>query len=222
MVKLTIVGRVRDALPLAKGTRYLNDEEDDDDLFSQRKQQAEFILNEISTGSLPSSKMTIRLHSHSFNYIVEDGVCFITLCESSYPTRLAFHFLQDLQKELLGKLDRTLIHKVSKPYTFLKMEGMIGNIRKRYIDTRTQSNLSKLNADRGQEPKVETDYMYAIVERRHRLEALKKKALMTSSRVVTASDSPLLELIALKWMPITLVIFGAVVLVWSNLILSIL
>ncbi|OMO97867.1 hypothetical protein COLO4_14303 [Corchorus olitorius] len=67
MVKLTIVGRVKDGLPLAQGKRYVNSEEINDN-FQCYKQQAEFILKEISRGALPPSKMTIRLDHHSFKY----------------------------------------------------------------------------------------------------------------------------------------------------------
>lgn len=67
MVKLTIVGRVRaDGLPLAQGPRYLNEENGNN--ISFYKQQAEFILTEISRGNLPSSKMTIRVDHHCFKY----------------------------------------------------------------------------------------------------------------------------------------------------------
>lgn len=45
-------------------------------------------------------------------------------------------------------------------------ESIIGNIRKQYVDTRTQANLSKLNANRGQDLDVVTEHMYQIVERK--------------------------------------------------------
>ncbi|KAJ0558894.1 putative Longin domain-containing protein [Helianthus annuus] len=38
--------------------------------------------------------------------MVRNGVCFITLCDVSYPRKLAFHYLQDLQKEF-DKVDPT-------------------------------------------------------------------------------------------------------------------
>ncbi|CAL5366712.1 unnamed protein product [Camellia sinensis] len=67
MVKMTIVGRVSDGLPIAQSPRYVNEE---DENFSSYKQQAEFMLKEISrTGSsLAPSKVTIRLdlHQHCF------------------------------------------------------------------------------------------------------------------------------------------------------------
>lgn len=51
--------------------------------------------------------------------MVRNGVCFITLCDVSYPRKLAFHYLQDLQKEF-DKFDPQLINQIIKPYTFVK------------------------------------------------------------------------------------------------------
>lgn len=65
MVKLTLVGRVKDGLPLAEGPTYMNQENDN---LSTYKQQGEFILKEISRGALSTSKMTIFLNSYCFKY----------------------------------------------------------------------------------------------------------------------------------------------------------
>lgn len=53
------------------------------------------------------------------SYLVENGVVFIVLCESMYPRKLAFHYLQDIQKEF-EKFDKTLIGKITRPYSFVK------------------------------------------------------------------------------------------------------
>lgn len=44
-------------------------------------------------------------------------------------------------------------------------DGVIGNIRKQYIDTRTQVNLSKLNANRKQDLDIATENLSEIIER---------------------------------------------------------
>ncbi|CAL5407807.1 unnamed protein product [Camellia sinensis] len=224
MVKMTIVGRVSDGLPIAQGPRYVNEE---DENFSSYKQQAEFILKEISrTGSsLAPSKMTIRLdlHHHCFKFnfvvlscVVENGVCFITLCDSSYPRKLAFHYLQDLLKEF-DKFDTSLLNKITKPYSFVRFDGIIGNIRRQYTDTKTQSNLSKLNANRRQDLDIITLDMSTIVERRRRLEML-EKAMATPPTVSPIWCSPLLEVIAMKWTPITIMVIVACILFWTCLV----
>lgn len=76
MVKLTIVGRVKDGLPLAQGPRYLgtvhHDQENDN--FSYYKQQAELLLRAISISGddhqyqLAPSKMTVLFDHHCFKY----------------------------------------------------------------------------------------------------------------------------------------------------------
>ncbi|KAK3403894.1 hypothetical protein EUGRSUZ_K00252 [Eucalyptus grandis] len=164
MVKLTIVGRVKDGLPLAQGHRYITD---DNGIFGFYKQQAELVLEEIARGALESPKMTIHVDHHSFYYLVEDGVCFIVLCESSYPRKLAFHYLQDLQTEF-DKFDKRILDKITRPYSFVKFDSVIANIRKQYIDTRTQANLSKLKANRKRDDSIVTTHISEIARRRAR------------------------------------------------------
>ncbi|KAH9647143.1 Longin domain-containing protein [Citrus sinensis] len=227
MVKMTIVGRVSDGLPLARGPRYLNQEHDS---FSFYKQQAEFILKEISRGALAPSKMTIRVDHHSFQYppppllrnyyLMENGIgCFITLCDSSYPRKLVFHYLQDLQKEF-QKFDISLIDKITRPYSCVKFESIIGNIRKQYVDTRTQANLSKLNANRGQDLDIVIEHMYQIVERKRQSEISEEILTATRKHVSSIWGSPRLEVIALKWTPIAIIVAVAAILLWANLVLT--
>lgn len=101
MLKLTIVGRINDGLPLAQGPRYMDEENSDDDASAQ-KQQAEFLLREISTGALPPSKMTIFLDHHCFKYAsfsnlyfclhFENGVLwfitYLSFCMFCFPVTL--------------------------------------------------------------------------------------------------------------------------------------
>ncbi|KAK4734509.1 hypothetical protein R3W88_008770 [Solanum pinnatisectum] len=215
MVKVTIIGRVSDGMPLAQGQRL---HEENNDVLTTYKKQAEFILKEISLQALPSSKMTILVDHHCFNYMVENGICYLTLCESSYPRKLAFHYLQDLQQEF-ERLDSSLVDRITKPYTFIKLDTIIGNIRKQYVDTRTQANLSKLNAHRQKELEIAAEELSLITERRRRVEMMERKmeAHISTSPVW---QSKRLEIIALKWTPITILIVVASVLLWTGLILQ--
>ncbi|KAM6555894.1 hypothetical protein CsatB_002913 [Cannabis sativa] len=172
MVKVTIVGRVKEGLPLAQGPRYVNKEENKSFLFY--KQQGELILKEISRGSLPHSKMTIRIdHQYCFNYLVENEIAIITLSDSSYPRKLAFHYLQDLQKEF-QKFDSNLIEKITRPYSFIGFE----------------------------------------------LHEIKSSPLSTPRAVSSIWGSSQLEVIALKWTPITIILVVLVVVSWAGLIIT--
>ncbi|KAG7533919.1 Longin-like domain superfamily [Arabidopsis thaliana x Arabidopsis arenosa] len=172
MVKLTIVGRVEDGLPLAQDQTYVNQQ--DNASFLLYKQQAEFLLKQISKDSLLHPKMTILLDHHSFHFLVEKNICYIALSDSSYPRKLLFHYLQDLHKELDNLDETALIQKISKPYSFVRFGKIIGRIRKQYMDTRTQANLSKLNSLRKQELNVVTEHFNDIIQRRQILETSEK------------------------------------------------
>ncbi|XP_023748083.1 25.3 kDa vesicle transport protein isoform X2 [Lactuca sativa] len=210
MVKLTVVGRVNDGLPISQGPLY---EEDGDNTIY--KQHAEFLLHEISMAALPPSATTILLpHHHCFNYVVKNGVCFITLCDALYPRKLAFHYLQDLQKEF-DKIDLSLVKQITKPYSFIKFNNIICNIRRQYIDTRTQANLSKLKANHKQELHVHTEQMSLVVEWRRRSDMLERMMKAHKSAFpVWGSES--LEVIAVKWTPITIIFIVSFVLLWSS------
>lgn len=202
-------------MPLAQGPRL---HEENNDVLTTYKKQAEFILKEISLHALPSSKMTILVDHHCFNYMVENGICYLTICESSYPRKLAFHYLQDLQQEF-ERLDSSLVDRITKPYTFIKLDTIIGNIRKQYVDTRTQANLSKLNAHRQKELDIATEELSLIKERRRRVEMMER---MMEAHISTSPvwESKRLEIIALKWTPITILLVVASVLLWTGLILQ--
>lgn len=204
MVRFTIVGRLRDGLPLAQGPRDLNEANES---FSFYKHQGEFILKEISRGALPHSRMSVRLNHHSFNFLVENGICFITLCDASYPRKLVFHYLQDLHQEL-DKFDISLLDRITEPYSFVKFDSVIGDIRKRYVDTRTQANLSKLSANRGQNLDIITENMSQTIARRRISEMFERSVAVAANPGTVPSSiwcSPRLVAIALIWTPITLI-----------------
>ncbi|KAI3911228.1 hypothetical protein MKX01_012928 [Papaver californicum] len=215
MVKITVVGRAHDGLLVAHYPRIIN-AEDTSMLFY--KQQAEFILKEICRGALLPSKMSINVdNQYCFNYLIQNGICYITLCESSYPRNLAFHYLHDLNKEI-EKLDTSFLHTMSKPYSFIKFDNVIANIRRLYIDTRTQANLSKLNANRRQDLDVITEDISKIIENKRRSEFIENA--LAPIPVSPVWSSPRLEVIALKWIPITLMSVVAIVVLCSRFVVK--
>ncbi|XP_051142520.1 25.3 kDa vesicle transport protein isoform X2 [Andrographis paniculata] len=208
MVRLTIVGRVSDGMPLARGARYVN--EGSDDVLSYNE-KGEFLLREISRGALPSSRMTIFLDQYYFNYLVDNGICFMGLCDALYPRRLAFHYLQDLQREF-SKFDVKLTERIIKPYSFVKFDGVIGNIRRKYIDTRTQANIAKINSDSFIEDNVASESFSQVVKQREQFEMFERmsKAHLHPSPIWCSKT---LEVFAVKWMPLGLMVAVIFVLV---------
>ncbi|KAL1198338.1 25.3 kDa vesicle transport protein SEC22-1 [Cardamine amara subsp. amara] len=216
MVKLTIVGRVEDGLPLAQDQTYVQDNAS----FVFYKQQAEFLLQQISKDSLLHPKMTILVDHHSFHFLVKKKICYIALSDSSYPRKLLFHYLHDLHKEFDNFNETALIQIISKPYSFVRFGKIIGRIRKQYMDTRTQANLSKLNASRKQELDVVTEHLNDIIQRQQLSETSEIASLDPKPSVSTIWSSRCLQDIALKWTPVTIIILVILVLFKASLIMT--
>ncbi len=61
----------------------------------------------------------ILIHNSCFSFISYLDVTYLVLCASSYPTVLAFSFLNELMKEFISLYNKTEIHNVVRPYCFL-------------------------------------------------------------------------------------------------------
>ncbi|EAZ06491.1 hypothetical protein OsI_28731 [Oryza sativa Indica Group] len=111
MVKLTMIARVTDGLPLVEG---LDDGRDlkDADFY---KQQAKLLFKNLSKGQHEASRMSIETGP----YIIEGRVCYLTMCDHSYPKKLAFQYLEDLKNEF-ERVNGNQIETAARPYAFIK------------------------------------------------------------------------------------------------------
>lgn len=50
----------------------------------------------------------------------QDGVAFLAICDKTYPKRLAFSFLEEINKLFLQDYPLHQIEAVNRPYAFLK------------------------------------------------------------------------------------------------------
>ena len=98
MVKLTMIARVLDGLPLAEGL----DTDASLDL-EYYKQQAKTLFKKLgqnnassysSGGGAPPSRMSYESGEYFMHYVIESGVCYLTLCERNYPKKLAYSYLE--------------------------------------------------------------------------------------------------------------------------------
>ena len=97
MVKLTMIARVLDGLPLAEGL----DTDASLDL-EYYKQQAKTLFKKLGqnssyssgAGGAPPSRMSYESGEYFMHYVIESGVCYLTLCERNYPKKLAYSYLE--------------------------------------------------------------------------------------------------------------------------------
>ncbi|KAG8656345.1 hypothetical protein MANES_04G125400v8 [Manihot esculenta] len=135
MVKLTMIARVTDGLPLAE--RDVKDIE-------IYKQQVKPLFKNLATRQNEPSRMSIETGPYVFHYIMEGHVCYLTMCDRSYPKKLAFQYLEDLKNEF-ERINGAQIETAARPYAFIKFDTFIQKTKKLYQDTRTQRNIAKLN-----------------------------------------------------------------------------
>ncbi|KAL0354444.1 UNVERIFIED_CONTAM: vesicle transport protein [Sesamum radiatum] len=119
MVKLTMIARVTDGLPLAEG---LDDGRDvpDSDFY---KQQVKSLFKNLSRGQNEPSRMSIETGPYIFQYPFAclGRVCYLTMCDRSYPKKLSFQYLEDLKNEF-ERAYGNQIETAARPYAFIKFE----------------------------------------------------------------------------------------------------
>ena len=54
-----------------------------------------------------------------FSYIIEQDVCFLTLCDRNFNKKLAYSFLEDLSQEFYNQYGHK-INTANRPYSFIE------------------------------------------------------------------------------------------------------
>eukprot|EP00897_Mesotaenium_endlicherianum_P009094 jgi/Mesen1/8212/ME000442S07487 len=204
MVKLTLIARVTDGLPLAEG---LDDGREQKDL-EMYKQQAKSLFKKLSQGHQAASRMSIETGPYFFHYIIEGGVCYLTLCDRAYPKKLAYQYLEELQREF-EKVNRTQIETVARPYAFIKFDTFIQKTKKLYQDTHTQRNISKLSDDLIEVQQIMTRNIQDVLGQGDKLDHLSQvSSRLSQESSVYAKKAKELSQQALikKWAPLVIIL----------------
>ncbi|KAJ2852015.1 SNAP receptor [Coemansia brasiliensis] len=141
MVKSTIIARVADGLPLAAS---MDDEQSESELAGY-KSQAKAIFKKLNSQSEPVC--SIESGPYYLHYLLDQGVCYLSICDKSFPRKLAFNYLDELAKEFNMSYGSEVQKPNLRPYAFIKFDTFIQKTKRIYEDSRTQQNLSKLNED---------------------------------------------------------------------------
>ncbi|KAJ6802820.1 25.3 kDa vesicle transport protein [Iris pallida] len=211
MVKLTMIARVTDGLPLAEG---LDDSRDQKDA-EFYKQQAKLLFKNLSKGHNEASRMSIETGPYFFHYIIEGRVCYLTMCDRSYPKKLAFQYLEDLKNEF-EKINGSQIETAARPYAFIKFDTFIQKTKKLYMDTHTQRNLAKLNDELYEVHQIMTRNVQEVLGVGEKLDQVSEmSSRLTSESRMYADKAKDLNRQALirKWAPVAIVI-GVVLLLF--------
>lgn len=209
-----MIARVTDGLPLAEG---LDDGREQRDL-EFYKQQAKALFKKLSHGQHEPSRMSIETGPFIFHYIIEARVCYLTMCDRSYPKKLAFQYLEELKNEF-EKLYQSQVETVARPYAFIKFDTFIQKTRKLYLDTRTQRNLAKLNDDLYEVQQIMTRNVQEVLGVGEKLDQVSQMSSRLSSESRKYADKAKdlsRQAFIKKWAPVAIVLGVVFVLLWMR------
>ncbi|XP_068604621.1 vesicle-trafficking protein SEC22b-A [Brachionichthys hirsutus] len=175
MASLTMIARVTDGLPLAASIE--EDEKSGRDL--QRYQsQAKQLFRKLNAQS--PDRCTLEAGPMNFHYAIAQGVCYLFLCEATFPKKIAFAYLEDLHSEFFDRYGRR-IPTVTRPYSFIEFDTYIQKTKKTYVDIRARRHLGSINTELHDVQRIMVANIEEVLQRGESLSALDTKANNLSS-----------------------------------------
>lgn len=108
-----------------------------------------------------------------YSYLVKDDVCFLCICDHSYPRKLAFTYLADIASEFTTSYSPTqYLSPNMRPYAFVEFDTFIQRTKKLYQDSRASQNLDRLNDELKDVTKVMTKNIEDLIYRGDSLERM--------------------------------------------------
>uniref|UniRef100_A0A8C6WJ00 SEC22 homolog B, vesicle trafficking protein a n=1 Tax=Neogobius melanostomus TaxID=47308 RepID=A0A8C6WJ00_9GOBI len=139
MILLTTLARVADGLPLAASIQ--EDEQFERDL-QQFQSQAKQLFRKLNAQS--PDRCTLEAGNFNFHYLIQEGVCYLCLCEASFPKKMAFAYLDDLHSKFFDQYGRK-VPTVTRPYSFI--EQLYPKNKEDVCRRRARRNMGSINTE---------------------------------------------------------------------------
>ncbi|XP_034410998.1 vesicle-trafficking protein SEC22b-A [Cyclopterus lumpus] len=175
MTSLTIIARVTDGLPLAASIQ--EDEQSGRDL-QHYQSQAKQLLRKLNDQS--PDRCTLEAGDMNFHYLIAQGVCYLFLCEASFPKKMAFAYLGDLHSEFHEQYGKK-VPTVTRPYSFIEFDTYIQKTKKAFINSRARRNFGSINIELQDVQRIMVANIEEVLQRGESLSALDTKASNLSS-----------------------------------------
>ncbi|XP_072432457.1 vesicle-trafficking protein SEC22c isoform X4 [Chiloscyllium punctatum] len=141
MILFAYVARVTDGLPLSASTDFECSRE-----LQECKKQLKVVSKML--GQFPG-RGTVKSNQLHIHFTSSQGIAYMTICCSYYPTTMAFCFLEELGMEFISSFEIAKIHMVSRPYAFLEFDSIIQKIKWHYnYSNRPSIKISVTNIQR--------------------------------------------------------------------------
>ncbi|CAD6571458.1 MAG: SNAP receptor [Tremellales sp. Tagirdzhanova-0007] len=221
MVRSTTIFRVADALPLAASV----DDENTEKALTEYKQQSKLVFRRLNANSEPAC--SIESGQYTLHYLIVEKVIYMCICDSSYPRKLAFSYLDELSKEFQrsyeGKIDT-----VTRPYAFMGFDTFISKTTRLYRDSRTltqgggqaagpSNQLDQLNENLQDVTRIMTKNMEDLLWRGDsldRMSHLSTSLRAESAKYRKAARNINLEALLRKWAPVGGIGLFTILFIW--------
>jgi len=167
---MTMIARVGDGLPLVASMQ--NDDEGALPL-NNYQNQAKIIFRKLNQQS--PEKCTIESGRMMFHYMIDQGVCYLVLCESTFSKKLAFTYLGELKSEFFVQYGNRVASQ-TRPYPFIEFDTYVQKTRKSYMDSRTRRNLNIVSTELQDVQRIMVSNIDDVMQRGVALSELGNKA----------------------------------------------
>lgn len=213
MVRLTLIARLSDGLPLAEGLDTDKDLEVD-----SYKAQAKTLFKKFAADSQQAPRLSVEITGgkYMFHYLIQQRVIFLTLTDKAYPKKLAFQYLEELASEFMN-LYGSQVDAITRPYAFIKFDTFIQKTKKLYLDTRTQRNLAKLTDELGEVHSIMTRNIQEVLGQGEKLDnmSMMSSALAAESKQYSSRAKDLhRQALIRKYVPLAVVVFVLLLVLW--------
>lgn len=142
MVLFAMITRVSDGMPLSAST--------DLDMHFELKESKRLAKSLARKANQYPTRCAMQCGNHMIYFVKAVGVCFLAVCNGTYPAVLVFCFLEELQREFVITFQSQDVQRAKRPYSFIEFDSFIQKTKQRYNNTRTLTsrlNLSEMSED---------------------------------------------------------------------------
>jgi vesicle transport protein SEC22 len=114
----------------------------------------------------------IKAEPYYFMYLLENDLCYLTLCYKNYPKKLAYKFLSELKLEFGVQFGQEAKQRKLRPFAFEKFDNFIQQTKKLYKDPESLTNLQKVSGDLTEITKLLQQNIDDILDRGVKIESV--------------------------------------------------
>lgn len=103
--------------------------------------------------------------------MLDSSCIYLTLCDKTYPQRLAFSYLEEVQKEFQEQHGAE-VSSAARPYTFVRFDTNIQKIKRQYQNSQTSRNIARLNEDLQDVTRIMTKNIQDVLGRQDALNSI--------------------------------------------------